>query len=370
MAAAAAAPYDRIAELKAFDESKAGVKGLADAGITELPRFFHAPPHLLHDYPTAAAGDPNFVFPVIDLEGGAWEQDPGKRKRIVAEISDASANWGFFQVVNHGFPASLVAEMKAGAHRFFELDVDEKKQYYSHDMRKKVVHHSNLNIYTVPTINWRDTIMFQMAPDPPEPEELPACCRDVVTEYSREILKFGELLFQLLSEALGLKPDHLKEMGCAEGVNLLYNYYPACPQPELTLGTTQHADVGFISLLVQDHIGGLQVLHRDHWVDVPPDSEGIVVNIANLLQVMSNDRFTSVKHRALVKSVGPRASVVAFFGVGYASGSRVYGPIEELVSEENPPRYRKTTVEDFLTQSYKQGLNGMSFLDNLRLVAD
>ncbi|CAI0407731.1 unnamed protein product [Linum tenue] len=202
-----------------------------------------------------------------------------------------------------------------------------------------------------------------MAPDPPEPEELPACCRDVVTEYSREILKFGELLFQLLSEALGLKPDHLKEMGCAEGVNLLYNYYPACPQPELTLGTTQHADVGFISLLVQDHIGGLQVLHRDHWVDVPPDSEGIVVNIANLLQVMSNDR-------ALVKSVGPRASVVAFFGVGYASGSRVYGPIEELVSEENPPRYRKTTVEDFLTQSYKQGLNGMSFLDNLRLVAD
>ncbi|CAI0469152.1 unnamed protein product [Linum tenue] len=368
--ASAAVPYDRIAELTAFDETKAGVKGLADAGITELPRIFHAPTHLLHDHPTAQPDDPNFLFPIIDLAGGEWAEDPDKRSKIVAEIRDASANWGFFQVVNHGFPASLVSEMIAGGHRFFELDVDQKKGYYSHDMRKKVVHHSNLNIYTVQTVNWRDTIMFQMAPDPPETEEMPACCRDVVTEYSKEILKFGELLFELLSEALGLRPNHLNEIGCAEGVNLLYNYYPACPQPEITLGTTQHADFGFISLLVQDRVGGLQVLHRDHWVDVVPDSEGIVVNIANLLQVMSNDRFTSVQHRAVVKSVGPRVSATAFFGVGYTTNPRVYGPIEELLSKENPPKYKETTIQDFVTQSYKQGLNGVSFLDVLKLAND
>ncbi|CAI0469156.1 unnamed protein product [Linum tenue] len=312
--ASAAVPYDRIAELTAFDETKAGVKGLADAGITELPRIFHAPTHLLHDHPTAQPDDPNFLFPIIDLAGGEWAEDPDKRSKIVAEIRDASANWGFFQVVNHGFPASLVSEMIAGGHR---------------------------------------------APDPPETEEMPACCRDVVTEYSKEILKFGELLFELLSEALGLRPNHLNEIGCAEGVNLLYNYYPACPQPEITLGTTQHADFGFISLLVQDRVGGLQVLHRDHWVDVVPDSEGIVVNIANLLQ-----------HRAVVKSVGPRVSATAFFGVGYTTNPRVYGPIEELLSKENPPKYKETTIQDFVTQSYKQGLNGVSFLDVLKLAND
>ncbi|CAI0466542.1 unnamed protein product [Linum tenue] len=240
MASAAAAAYDRLAELKAFDETKAGVKGLVDAGVAELPRIFHAPPHILDAYPTAAAEDPNYVFPIIDL-GGAWE-DPEKRKKVVAEIRDASASWGFFQVVNHGVPASVVEEMKAGAHR---------------------------------------------APNPPAPEELPTSCRDVVTEYSSEMLKIGDSLFELLSEALGLKSNYLKEMGCAEGVNVVYNYYPACPQPELTLGTTQHADIGFISVLVQDDVGGLQVLHKDHWVDVPPMADGLVINIANLLQVIN-----------------------------------------------------------------------------------
>ncbi|CAI0466433.1 unnamed protein product [Linum tenue] len=368
MASAAAAAYDRLAELKAFDETKAGVKGLVDAGVAELPRIFHAPPHILDAYPTAAAEDPNFVFPIIDL-GGAWE-DPEKRKKVFAEIRDASASWGFFQVVNHGVPASVVEEMKAGAHRFFNLDVEEKKQYYGRDMRKKVVYHSNLDLYTSSSANWRDAVMFQMAPNPPAPEELPTSCRDVVTEYSSEMLKIGDSLFELLSEALGLESNYLKEMGCAEGVNVVYNYYPACPQPELTLGTTQHADIGFISVLVQDDVGGLQVLHKDHWVDVPPMADGLVINIANLLQVMSNDNFTSVKHRVLVKNVGPRVSIIAFFGVGFTLGSRIYGPIEELLSEEHPPRYKKTTIQDFVAQSYKQGLNGISFLDMLKLTKD
>ncbi|CAI0466423.1 unnamed protein product [Linum tenue] len=236
-----AAAYDRLAELKAFDETKAGVKGLADAGITDLPRFFHAPPHLLHGSPAAPADDPSYVFPIIDLDG-AWE-DPDKRNRIVGEIREASANWGFFHVVNHGVPARVVDEMKAGAHRY-----------------------------------------ALKAPNPPEPEQLPTCCREIVTEFSKEMLNLGDVLFQLLSEALGLRSNHLKEIGCLEGMDTAYNYYPVCPEPELTLGATQHTDTGFITVLAQDDIGGLQVLHRNRWVDVPPMSQGLVVNLGTLLQ--------------------------------------------------------------------------------------
>ncbi|CAI0466420.1 unnamed protein product [Linum tenue] len=361
-----AAAYDRLAELKAFDETKAGVKGLADAGITDLPRFFHAPPHLLHGSPAAPADDPSYVFPIIDLDG-AWE-DPDKRNRIVGEIREASANWGFFHVVNHGVPARVVDEMKAGAHRFFELDVKQKKEYFGRDMTKKVVYNTNFDLYSSPAANWRDTILFHMAPNPPEPEQLPTCCREIVTEFSKEMLNLGDVLFQLLSEALGLRSNHLKEIGCLEGMDTAYNYYPVCPEPELTLGATQHTDTGFITVLAQDDIGGLQVLHRNRWVDVPPMSQGLVVNLGTLLQVMSNDKFTSVEHRVVLKGAEPRVSAISFFGIGYTLNTRLYGPVEELLSEDNPPKYKKTTIKDLVAHAYKQGLDGTSFLHHLKLM--
>ena len=104
-------------------------------------------------------------------------------------------------------------------------------------------------------------------------------------EYSKQVQNLGNLLLELLSEALGLKPDHLKDMDCSRGLAMLCHYYPACPQPELALGTSKHADNDFFTVLLQDHIGGLQVLHEDKWIDVPPTPGALVINIGDLLQV-------------------------------------------------------------------------------------
>lgn len=103
-------------------------------------------------------------------------------------------------------------------------------------------------------------------------------------EFSKHVMKLGISLFELLSEGLGLNPSQLTNMDCAEGLRVLAHYYPACPQPELTMGTSKHSDNDFITVLLRDDIGGLQVLHHNQWVDVPPTPGALVVNIGDLMQ--------------------------------------------------------------------------------------
>lgn len=356
--------YDRKSELKAFDDSKLGVKGLVDAGITKIPRIFINEQNKLD----MSSNNPHLSVPIIDLE--SFDKDAVVRAEIINQIRDACKKWGFFLVINHEIPESVLSEMIDGIRRFHEQDGEAKKEWYTRDYSRKVTYSSNFDLYQASSTNWRDTFACTLAPDPPQPEQLPAVCRDILMEYSKQVRRLGFSLFELLSEALGLHPNHLKNMECAEGILLLGHYYPACPEPELTLGTSSHTDADFITILIQDQMGGLQVLHEDQWVNIPPISGALVINVGDLLQFVSNGNFKSSEHRVLAKNVGPRISVPCFFRkiIPVENTTRLYGPIKELLSEENPPIYRQENFpNEYLMHYHSKGLDGTSSLLRFKL---
>ena len=128
--------YDRRRELEAFDRTKAGVKGLADSGITKVPRIFHHPPDETRNIPKSVKLQS--AIPVIDLAGAG--KAPILHKEIVDKVREACEKWGFFQVVNHGIPISTLEEMKAGVHRFFDQDFEIRRQWYTRDVKQRVVY--------------------------------------------------------------------------------------------------------------------------------------------------------------------------------------------------------------------------------------
>lgn len=88
-----------------------------------------------------------------------------------------------------------------------------------------------------------------------------------------------------ISQSLGLEPTYIETI-FKEGFQIgIVNFYPECPQPDLTMGIAPHSDHGGLTVLLQNDVGGLQVRHKDHWVAVEPVPNTFAVNVADHLEV-------------------------------------------------------------------------------------
>ena len=277
--------YDRVKEVKEFDESKMGVKGLVDSGITSIPNMFIHPPETLSTLkkPTSQTCTKKTI-PLIDFSNF---NIPTKRHQLVEQIRDATSSWGFFQVINHGIPLSVLDETMNAIKAFHDQPHEVKSKFYTRaHNREGVIYTSNFDLYRTNAATWLDSLAVWLSPEKKraEEKEIPEVCRKELLAWDLHSEKVAETLLELLSEGLGLGAEKFKDLGFLVTKLIVGHYYPYCPQPDLTVGLTPHTDSG-LTVLLQNQVGGLQVKHDDEWVDVEPIPGALTINIGDTIQV-------------------------------------------------------------------------------------
>lgn len=108
-----------------------------------------------------------------------------------------------------------------------------------------------------------------------------------MSNYCTEVRELGLRLEEAISESLDLKKECMKEILGEQGQHMAINYYPECPQPDLTYGLPGHTDPNALTILLQDlDVSGLQVLKDGHWLAVKPHPNAFVINIGDQIQVI------------------------------------------------------------------------------------
>ncbi|XP_008791262.2 flavanone 3-dioxygenase F3H1-like [Phoenix dactylifera] len=258
-------------------------------------------------------------IPVISLAGIDDEEGAGgeKREEIRRKIVAACEDWGIFQVVDHGVDAELVSEMTRLAKEFFALPPEEKLRFdMSGGKKGGFIVSSHLQGEAVQ--DWREIVTFFSHPvgarDYSRWPDKPEGWRSAVDSYSEKLMVLACKLLGVLSEAMGLEKEALTKACVDMDQKLVVNFYPRCPQPDLTLGLKRHTDPGTITLLYQDQVGGLQATKDGGktWIAVQPVEAAFVVNLGDHGHYLSNGRFKNADHQAVVNSNYERLSIAAF----------------------------------------------------------
>ncbi|CAN6344712.1 unnamed protein product [Urochloa humidicola] len=285
---------------------------------------------------TAAAA---VSLPVIDMSLA--------RDEVRRAILDAGKEYGFFQVVNHGIPEQVMWDMEAVCHEFFQLPAAEKAEFYSEDKTKPNRLFSGSVFETLGEKYWRDCLrLIYPLPSgdtsgwPNKPQKL----REVGANYALLARGLAMEILRLLCEGTGLRPDYFEGEISGHRVPLDINHYPPCPDPSKTLGLPPHCDRELITVLLPGSVPGLEVAYKGDWIRVEPVQSALIINFGLQLEVVTNGALRGVQHRAVTNSAAPRTSVATFV---VPPEDCVVGPAVELVSKDNPPRYRTVTFAEF-----------------------
>ncbi len=273
-------------------------------------------------------------IPVIDLSfarGG----EHADREAVARSVAQACSRSGFMVITGHGVPEELVQRMEAVSIEFFDLADEVKDRYESpagdtslrgYFKAPSYVAASN-DVVTPPDVCQLYTMCRLGEPGVASeaslgPEEYPvwskpnvwptevAGFKETWLEYYEVLEGLSAELMQLFAIALGLEEDFFDDKIDDHITNLVVNYYPAIDDDPLPgqYRKGPHSDWGTLTVLYQDETGGLEVFDRDtdDWVPVPVVPGAFVVNVGDLMEVWTNNRWRSAKHRVPVPDADAR----------------------------------------------------------------
>lgn len=284
--------------------------------------------------------------PLIDLA-----QNQQQAARAIAE---ACRDWGFFQVVGHGVPATEIERVIAAARAYFAQPRETKRRhlrsrdnpwgFYDRELTKE--QRDRKEVFDIGPDAGGITAAagdpFDGAtPWPEAPADFAPVMRDWFGTMDRLSARLAERIGAGLGDAAG---ELARAFAPSHTSYLRLNFYPlgdplgAETGTEADLGVHHHSDAGALTVLLQDGVGGLQVYRDGYWHDVEPLPSAFTINIGDMVQIWSNDRYRAPQHRVLAMDQSDRISIPFFYNPCYAAEVRPLDPV---------PRYRPLNWGEF-----------------------
>jgi isopenicillin N synthase-like dioxygenase len=268
------------------------------------------------------------AIPVLDLS--RLDGSPVERRSFLEHLRVAAHRFGFFGVVGHGIATDLIDEVLALSRRFFALPEADKLAIEMINSPQFRGYTRAGREFTRGLPDWREQLdvgaeqpAVAIDPDLPPwtrlrgPNQWPAALpglRPALLEYQRAATALGIHITRALALALE-QPAGVFEPIYTPAPNQLLKIirYPGRAAGEGDQGVGPHKDSGFVTVLLQGDVGGLQVEVEGRWIDVPPRRDAFVINVGELLEMASNGYLRAAQHRVVSPPAGTDRLSVAFF---------------------------------------------------------
>ncbi|MCL7033504.1 hypothetical protein MKW94_018716 [Papaver nudicaule] len=305
--------FERESDVLEFVVKKGhGVKGLADTGLTTVPpKYIHSPSERIDRKDTIDSTP--FLCAPFDISALLEEGDVDNEKK--REVSKKS--------VNHGVSHEVMENAKRAAHIFFNLPRERKLAYSKEN----------------------SPLLLSLTP----------------FAYLKSANKMILGMLSALLKGLDVEIDKSTIRSCTDAKTINMNFFPPCPNPDLTVGIGRHSDISALTILLQDDVGGLFVKAQDKgWIEIPPLKDALVINIGDTLEILSNGRYKSAEHRALASKTRARVSVPIFVS---PIPPTTIGPLPGLAEKDGKAVYRQVLFREYKKQYFGNIHQGKATLD-------